>query len=58
MSNMTDDVAAAIPHQDGAEGALPFPFRAAWDAIVAAIPGVLLTLNRAMPDVDVDALLA
>lgn len=53
---LTEDVAAQIPYQDNAETALPFPFRAAWEAVSAAVPGIALTLQRAMPNVDVGAL--
>jgi hypothetical protein len=35
-----------IPYQDSAEMALPQPIAGAWQALVSAFPGVVLSLNK------------
>lgn len=53
---LTDEVAADMPYQDGAEEALPFFLRSAWDVAASSIPDTFLTLNRALPQIDAAAL--
>ena len=55
---LTEDAAASVPYQDNAEQFLPFALKLAWDAVAETIPGITLSLQRAIPDVDPDALRA
>ncbi|MFF8942165.1 S8 family serine peptidase [Streptomyces sp. NPDC014864] len=52
---LRDEAAAGIPYADGVQEFLPPEDRAAWDAAAAGFPDLTLALDRALPDVDPDA---
>ncbi|MFI1370137.1 S8 family serine peptidase [Streptomyces griseochromogenes] len=52
---LRDESAAQIPYEDNAQEFLPPEDRTAWDMAAGAFPDLSLTLNRALPGVDPEA---
>lgn len=49
---LCNEVASSLPYQDGAQDALPSLERAAWNVMAGRFPGLQLTLDRALKNVN------